>query len=87
MMNSWLIAAILSASLVVFNLYLFISRETASSLILLIVWLLVTIKNFKRYKAEKDENSLKNARGNAQKNKLFFYAISQRHLSKSIAEV
>lgn len=30
---------------------------------------------------------MKNARGNAQKNKIFFYAISQRHLSKSIAEV
>ena len=30
---------------------------------------------------------VKNARGFAQKNKIFFYAISQRHLSKSIAEV
>ena len=57
MMNSWLIAAILSAGLVIYNLYIFISRGTASSLILLIIWLLVTIKNFKRYKAEKDENS------------------------------
>ena len=57
MMNSWLIAAILSAILVLFNLYLFISRGTASSLILLIVWLLVAIKNLKRYRAEKDENS------------------------------
>lgn len=56
-MNSWLIAAILSAGLVLFNLYLFISRETISSLILLIIWLLVTIKNVQRYKAEKDENS------------------------------
>jgi len=57
MMNSWLTAAILTASLVLFNLYLFISRETASSLILLIVWLLVTTKNINRYKAEKDANS------------------------------
>lgn len=56
-MNSWLIAAILSTGLVLFNLYLFISRETISSLILLIIWLLVTIKNVQRYKAEKDENS------------------------------
>lgn len=57
MMNSWLIAAILSAGLVLYNLYIFISRETTSSLILFVIWLLVTIKNFKRYKAEKDENS------------------------------
>ena len=56
-MHSWLTAAILSAALVLFNLYLFISRETISSLILLIIWSLVTIKNFQRYKAEKDENS------------------------------
>ena len=56
-MNSWLIAAVLSAGLVIYNLYIFISRETTSSLILFVIWLLVTIKNFKRYKAEKDENS------------------------------
>ena len=57
MVNSWLIAAILSAGLVLYNLYIFISRETTSSLILLAIWLLVTVKNFKRYNAEKDENS------------------------------
>ena len=60
-MNSWLIAAILGAGLVLFNLYLFISRETISSLILLIIWLHVTIKNVRRYKAEKDKNSENNA--------------------------
>ena len=56
-MNSWLIAAILCAGLVILNLYIFISRETTSSLNLFVIWLHVTIKNFKRYKAEKDENS------------------------------
>ena len=56
-MKSYLIAAILGAGLSLFNLYFYVQRRTGTYLILFIIWLLVAIKNFKQYKAKKDENS------------------------------
>lgn len=56
-MNSYLFATVLSAGLSLFNLYYYIQRGTGTYLILFVIWLLVTFKNFKQYKAKKDKNS------------------------------
>ena len=56
-MNTYLIAAILSVGLGLFNLYFLIQRGTGTHLILFVIWMLVAFKNFKQYKAKKDKNS------------------------------
>ena len=55
-LNSYLLAAILSVAISLFNLYNYVQKRTATLLILFVIWFLVAMKNYKQYKAKKDEN-------------------------------
>ena len=59
-MNTQLITIIISIFVALFNLYCFIQRGTATTLILFVIWLLVALKYFKEYRANKDKNSENN---------------------------
>ena len=61
-MNTRLITIIICICVSLFNLYCFIQRSDIASLILFVIWLLVAIKYFKDFLADKkDKNSKNNA--------------------------
>ena len=60
-MNSYLITVIISLLVALFNLYTFIQQRTIVTLILCVIWLLVSLKYYKEYKKNKDKNSENNA--------------------------
>ena len=59
-MNTHLFTTIISVALALFNLYSFIQSRSGTSFILFIIWLVIALRYFKQFKANKDKNSENN---------------------------